>query len=253
MAEQLLDDAQVGAAVEQMGRERVAQRVRRDAGRQPGRPAQPIEPVAQPADAERATRVVQEDLGRFGGPGRIAIEQDRAAVVEVGGQRRDRRPSQQPDALLAALADDPELAAAEVERAEVRGRELADPQAGGVGGLDERPVAQRERRGQRDPVRSGPVSGGQVRVDDAEQARRPGRPRGRAAGGAAGAASRWHPTGRRRRGPHGPPSDGTSGSRRGAGRPSSATRTFRAGRGRRAGRPAPARPSRPRALDSQSR
>ena len=29
MSEQLLDDAQVGAALEQMGRERVAQRVRR--------------------------------------------------------------------------------------------------------------------------------------------------------------------------------------------------------------------------------
>src|SRR5918998_396332 len=36
MAEQLLDDAQVGSALQQVGRERVAQRVRADAVREPG-------------------------------------------------------------------------------------------------------------------------------------------------------------------------------------------------------------------------
>ena len=64
VAEQLLDDAQVGAAVEQMGRERVAEGMRRDAQRQPGARAQAIEPVAQAADAERTAEVVQEDLAR---------------------------------------------------------------------------------------------------------------------------------------------------------------------------------------------
>ena len=39
VAEQLLDDPQVRAAVEQMGRERVPQRVRRDAVREAGRRA----------------------------------------------------------------------------------------------------------------------------------------------------------------------------------------------------------------------
>ena len=74
-------------------------------------------------------------------------------------QRLAGRPAEQPDPLLAALAQHPDLAAPQVEAAEVRGRELADPQAGGVGGLDERAVAQRERgRGRGRRGRSRPPS-----------------------------------------------------------------------------------------------
>ena len=62
VAEQLLHDAQVGAALQEMGRERVAEGVRRDAGRQARPPAQKIEPVAEAADAERRAAMVQEDL-----------------------------------------------------------------------------------------------------------------------------------------------------------------------------------------------
>jgi hypothetical protein len=43
VAEELLDDPQVGTAVEEMGRERMPQRVRRDALGQAGGPAQPVE------------------------------------------------------------------------------------------------------------------------------------------------------------------------------------------------------------------
>ena len=56
VAEQLLDDAQVRAAVEQVRRERVAERVGRDAVRQAGPAAEQVEPVAQAADAERPRR-----------------------------------------------------------------------------------------------------------------------------------------------------------------------------------------------------
>ena len=74
-----------------------------------------------------------------------ALEQDRPSVLQVVGERGPRRPPEQPDPLLAALAEDPDLAAPEVERPELGGGQLADPQPGGVGGLDERPVAQRQR------------------------------------------------------------------------------------------------------------
>ena len=60
------------------------------------------------------------------------------------GPRRAGRPSS-PIRSLRPLPSDPDLAAPQVERAEVRGRQLADPEPGGVGRLDERPVAQRER------------------------------------------------------------------------------------------------------------
>ena len=53
VAEQLLDDAQVRAAVEQVRREGVPQRVGRDALGQAGAAAQAVEPVAQTTDAER--------------------------------------------------------------------------------------------------------------------------------------------------------------------------------------------------------
>ena len=90
VTEQLLDDAQVGAPIEQVRCERVAERVRRHALGQAGATAQEVEPVAQPADAERLAAVVQEQLGRrwvIGAPPRAAPP-ERAA-----GGRPPGRPS----------------------------------------------------------------------------------------------------------------------------------------------------------------
>ena len=56
MAEQLLDDPQVGPTVEQVGREGMPQRVRRDADRQAGPRAETVEAVAEAADAEGPPR-----------------------------------------------------------------------------------------------------------------------------------------------------------------------------------------------------
>ena len=52
MAEHLLHGTKVGAALEQVGGERVAQRVRRHALGEAGPAAQPVEAVAQAADAD---------------------------------------------------------------------------------------------------------------------------------------------------------------------------------------------------------
>ena len=201
MAEQLLDDAQVRAALEQVGGERVAQRVRRDAVRQAGR-ARTAGRAGSAGRGRRADRRGGSGRSRPAASRRVtgrARELERAPAGRPRGRRRAPpcRPAEQPDALLAALADDPDLAAAQVQRAEVGCGELADPQARGVGRLDERPVAQREGGRERRPRPVAAGRGGELLVDDREERARPGRPRGPAAGGAAGAAWRSRPTGRR--------------------------------------------------------
>ena len=59
MTEQLLDDAQIGAALEQVAGKRVAQRVGRRSGRQSCSAHEPIEPVEQAADTERRAESVR--------------------------------------------------------------------------------------------------------------------------------------------------------------------------------------------------
>ena len=238
VTEQLLDDAQVRAAVEQVRRERVAQGVGRDAVRQARAPAQPVQPVAQAADAERLAVVVEEDLGRRAASPDRSSQERRPAVLEVGGHRGPGRAPEQPDPLLASLAEDANLTASQVERAEVRLGQLADPQARGVGRLDEGPVAQRQGGRQGDPVgrtrAARPWRGRRSRRRGAPRCRRS---RGRVAAGPAGAASRSLPTGRPAPGRHGRPSGGRSGSPRGAGPPMIVPDPSRAPRGTPAGRP----------------
>ena len=96
VAQQLLDDTQVGATVEQVRRERVAQRVGRHAERA-GRPrgtagragsAARGRPSGPPAWLRKtAVGAGASGLRRRG----VTLGQERAAVVEVGGQRGDRR------------------------------------------------------------------------------------------------------------------------------------------------------------------
>ena len=120
MAQQLLDDPQVRAALEQVGREEW----RSVCGLTPsGRPARagsrssrhrrPRTPSGAPWWL-RKTAVGAVDAGRVA---RRASTGPR--LVEVRLERLARRPAEQPDALLAALAEHPQLAAAQVERAEV--------------------------------------------------------------------------------------------------------------------------------------
>ena len=87
--EQLLDDAQVRPAVEEVRGERVPQRVRRDALGQPGAPAQAIDPVAEAADTERRALVVEEDRVGLGLAGPDAAR--RARGEPRRGMPRGRR------------------------------------------------------------------------------------------------------------------------------------------------------------------
>src|SRR2546423_4823380 len=173
VAKQLLHDPQVGAAVEQMSRERVAQRMGRYALGEAGGTAEPVELEAQPADAQRLAAVVEENLawrrGRGFGGGRIARQQERPTLVEPRVQSRDGGATKESDALLAALADDAQLAVAQVERSQVPRGQLADPEPGGVGNLDDRAVPKREGDFQ---VGEGRVEGRrapELVVDDAEE------------------------------------------------------------------------------------
>jgi hypothetical protein len=88
--------------------------------------------------------VVQEDLDGRHRTRRRAVKQDRPAVGQVVGERSPRGSSEQADPFLAALAHDTDLATSQVERSEIGRGQLADAQARGVRGLDDRAIAQRE-------------------------------------------------------------------------------------------------------------
>ena len=132
MAEQLLDRAQVGAALEQVRRERVAQPVRvgDEAAQRRG-----VEPAAARREEERV-------LG--------AARELRARLAQVARDEARRLLAERHDAVLRALAvPDVDELLLEVDVAEVEPDRLGAAQAGRVDELDERAVAERERRRRR--------------------------------------------------------------------------------------------------------
>ena len=100
VAEHLLDAAQVGAALEQVRRERVAEQVRVDALRvEAGGRGEPAQDQERARPRERAALRVQEQLGP------VAAVEVRPAAGEVAPQRLGGLAAERDDALLAALAD----------------------------------------------------------------------------------------------------------------------------------------------------
>ena len=141
MAEHLLDAAQVGAALEQVGGEGVAQQVRMDpAGLEPGRCREPAEDQEGARASERAALGVQEQLRP------VPAVEERPAAGEVAPERLDGLAADRDDPLLAALAEDADDAVVEVDAALAEPDRLRDPQTGTVEELDERPVSERARR-----------------------------------------------------------------------------------------------------------
>ena len=176
----------------------MAQRVGADALGEAGEPPQPVEPAAEAADAERRAEVVEEHGGR-----RVRRAASGAPRARAGPRRgtpssasRAGRPSS-PIRSLRPLPSTRSSPAPQVEVAELGRGELADPEPGGVRGLDEGAVAERDRvRGLgvgRRPRARAPPSAPSARPRRRGPRRRPrsgarpGRPRGPAAGGAAGA------------------------------------------------------------------
>lgn len=185
MPEEFLDDPEVGASIKQVGRERMPKGMRRDAFREAGDPAQPVDAEPEAAHPDGLAAMVQEDLGRIRADPTALRQKHAAPFFQVGGKRAPGRPAEQPDALLSALAEHADIPAPKVERPEVRGSQLADPQAGGIRGLDRRPVAQRERHGEAGAAMFGvdelPVDGRHepIHLVDLEYARQPSRQPGR--------------------------------------------------------------------------
>src|SRR5262245_7917818 len=120
--EQLLDRAQVGAALEQMGRERVPQ------------------PVRVRKDATESRRVEAFAPGRDEDGVLGASDELRPGLVEIAREQVPCFLTQRHDPLLAALAAHMELLTVEIDVCEVEPDGFRRTQARGVDELDERPV-----------------------------------------------------------------------------------------------------------------
>src|SRR5919112_2833363 len=84
VAEQLLDHAEIGPALEQVRRERMAERVRRDAEGEAGALPEQLEAIPEPADAEWRTEMVQKDRRR------LIVGRPTVRGVFCGGRRAAR-------------------------------------------------------------------------------------------------------------------------------------------------------------------
>ena len=145
MAEHLLDGAEVGAAVEQVGRAGVAERVRMEIGPARAERAVAVDEELHRREAEAAAARRDEEGARIDGA--RAQVRERSAEREVGGERLGGLASERHDALLAPLADDAGGAVARGERelADVEPAGLGDAQPAAVEDLEDRAVAEHER------------------------------------------------------------------------------------------------------------
>src|SRR5215203_4396613 len=141
VAEHLLHRAQIGTALEQVRRERVAEQVRVDTLRVEARlPGQLAEDQEGARARQRAAARVQEQLRP------VPCVEERPTAREVAAQSVGAGPAERDDALLAALADAADEPPLEVDAALLEPDRLADAEAGAVEQLDERGVAERARR-----------------------------------------------------------------------------------------------------------
>lgn len=127
VAEELLDRAQVGAALEEMRGEGVAKAVR--VGREPPQRAR----VEAPSPCREEESVFRAAGQRRPGLAQIAREPVRGLLAERHGS------------LLASLAADADELLLELHVGEVEGDRFRAPQSGGVDELDEGAVSQRQR------------------------------------------------------------------------------------------------------------
>ena len=120
MPEQLLDDPQVGSALEQVRRERVAQRVRADPVGQAGAGGRALDRGPGLLAGQPAASIAQEE--RPAADRRDVVERDegRPRTVDPAGQPVERDLADRDEPLLVALADDPDERAVDV--ADPRGR-----------------------------------------------------------------------------------------------------------------------------------
>src|SRR6476646_11043485 len=140
VAEHLLDAAQVAAALEQVGGERVPQRVRRDVLGDPGLAGVLADELEHRLAGDALAAVVEEKNVAALEPAQV-----RAAALEVDPGRLGGALSHRHDPLLRALAGAADDALGQVDVGDAQRDELGDAQAGAVEQLEHRPVAQAAR------------------------------------------------------------------------------------------------------------
>ena len=169
VAEELLDEAAVGPALEHVRGGGVAEEVATAGAVDPGGEEAFLDPVAEVAGGD-ALAVAAEEEGLFGG---VVVEEG-AALQEVAVEPGEGGAADGDEAFLLPLAvADVEGAARRVEVGEVEEAEFPPPRAGGVEGFEEGAVADAERVGD---VGDG-EEGGELFAGES-----PGEPAGRDAG-----------------------------------------------------------------------
>ena len=157
VAEQLLNRAQVGAALQQVRRKRMAQRVRADAEPRAARGDVAADQPIDAADAQPRPAVVHEQRlavaprRRLAGPSPAPGERRLAdgqllPILQVVANRRGRAGVERHQPLLPALAQHPRHPRAQVDVVEVEAGQLAEPQPRRVEQLEDRAIAAAERR-----------------------------------------------------------------------------------------------------------
>ena len=147
VAEELLDDAEIGAVLQQVAGEGMAHHVRRDLRRgNPGPRRQVLEIAGKSLPGQVAA--VAEGGEQPRAVGNTGVRPRR----EIGGDRFARLVGQRHDALVAALAAHGEHALVATHHRSLERDQFGDPEAGGVEHLDQRPAgAAREGAPPRSP------------------------------------------------------------------------------------------------------
>src|SRR3954468_1175092 len=140
--EHLLQRAEVAASRQQVGRERVVQRVRAHLARQPRGGRVALDDLVEALAREAVAAVVDEQPRLV-----VVADQLRAAAAEVGAERPRGGGADRHHPLLGALAAGAQDARFEVEVADLEVDRLGGAQAAGVHDLQQRAVAERGRLG----------------------------------------------------------------------------------------------------------
>ncbi len=147
VAEHLLHGAEVGAALEEVRREGVAEEMRMHPARlEPGSVGELSQDEERTRAGERAAPRVEKELGP------IAAVEVRAAESEVPAYGFRCRAAERHEALLSALPEHPDDALLDSDAALLEPDGLGHAEPGAVQELDERTVAQRARRSARGGV-----------------------------------------------------------------------------------------------------
>jgi len=140
MAEQFLNDTQIGAALEQVGRRAVPQTVRSDVMRSVHRCDGLVHDSAGLPRVQPSTAGAEQQRRP-----RLCGGQRRAAVAKPGPQRVQCRLSERHGALLVAFSEHPQQSVPGVEVVDVEAAQLTHPDSSGVQQLHDQPISQRQR------------------------------------------------------------------------------------------------------------